>query len=136
MLSAFAPGKPPLSDRSAAWFRERSDVLFLSAITAAEVEAGIAKLRRRGVTSKAEALRGRFDGVLSVYADRVLPFDLAVARVAGELLDFAQHKGHCPGFADIAIAAIARSADLVLLTLNDRDFKPLGIETADPLAMT
>ena len=43
VLSAFAPGKPAVAARSAAWFNEHSDALFLSAITAAEIEAGISK---------------------------------------------------------------------------------------------
>lgn len=41
ILSAFAPGKPTIEPSLAGWFDERSDQLFLSAITAAEIEAGI-----------------------------------------------------------------------------------------------
>jgi len=54
VLSAFAPGKPAVAPAIAAWFDERTDALFLSAITAAEIEAGIAKLRRTGSGQRAD----------------------------------------------------------------------------------
>ena len=67
------------------------------------------------------------------YADRVLPFDLTAARIAGALSDAASAKGRHPGFADVAIAAIAKSRELVMLTLNLRHFDHLGVETLNPL---
>ena len=70
--------------------------------------------------------------MLSFYADRVLPFDLAAARIAGVLSDAALADGRHPGFADVAIAAIAKSRELVILTLNLRHFHPLGIDTLNP----
>jgi toxin FitB len=83
ILSAFAPGKPAVAPAMAAWFEERTDELFLSAITAAEIEAGITKLRQTGSRQRADELRDWFERMLSFYADRVLPFDLAAARIAG-----------------------------------------------------
>ena len=132
ILSAFAPGKPAVIPAVAAWFAERTDGLFLSAITAAEVEAGIAKLRRVGLRQRADELRDWFDRMLSFYADRVLPFDLGAARIAGALSDAAQADGRHPGFADVAIAAIAKSRELVVLTLNLRHFDPLGVDAHNP----
>jgi toxin FitB len=38
-----------------------------------------------------------------------LPFDLAAARIAGVLNDATLADGRHPGFADVAIAAIAKS---------------------------
>jgi predicted nucleic acid-binding protein len=38
-----------------------------------------------------------------------------------------------PAFADVALAAIARSRQLVILTLNLRHFDPLGVATLNPL---
>ena len=122
VLSAFAPGKPPVPPEMAAWFDKHTDELFLSAITAAEIEAGISKLRRTGSGRRADELHGWFELILSFYADRVLPFDLVAARVAGALGDAAHAGGRHPGFADVAIAAIAKSRMLVILTLNLRHF--------------
>lgn len=134
VLSAFAPGGHSIPPDAAAWFDDRTDELYLSAITAAEIEAGIAKLFRTGATRRAEALRMWFDRIVAVYADRVLSFDLAAARVAGALGDAAQATGRHPGFADVAIAAIAKAHELVVVTLNQRHFDPLGVEVFNPFA--
>lgn len=70
--------------------------------------------------------------MLSFYANRIPPFDLAAARVAGLLSDAAQAEGRHPGFADVAIAAIAKSRGLIILTFNLRHFDQLGVEVLDP----
>jgi predicted nucleic acid-binding protein len=62
----------------------------------------------------------------------VIAFDLAAARVAGALSDLARSKGIAPGFADIMLAATARSRDLTILTRNIRHFEPLGVQTVNP----
>ena len=129
VLSAFAPGRHTMPLEAAAWFDDRTEALYLSAITAAEIEAGIARLFRTGSVCRAGALRAWFDRILAVYADRVLSFDLTAARVAGAIGDAA---GRHPGFADVAIAAIAKARELVVVTLNRRHFEPLGVETVDP----
>jgi predicted nucleic acid-binding protein len=134
VLSAFAPGRQSIPPDAAAWFDDRTDELYLSAITAAEIEASIAKLFRTGATRRAETLRMWFDRIVAVYADRVLSFDLAAARVAGALGDAAQAMGRHPGFADVAIAAIAKAHELVVVTLNQRHFDPLGVEVFNPFA--
>ncbi len=100
-----------------------------------EVETGIARLRRAGATRRAEGLRSWFDRILQQYAERVLAFDLAAAHIAGALNDSAQAAGRHPGFADIAIAAIAQSRQLVILTLNLRHFAPLAVETLNPFEL-
>jgi predicted nucleic acid-binding protein len=101
VLSIFAPGKPTVEPNVAAWFEKRTDDLFLSAVMAAEIEGGISKLRRTGSSRRAEDLCVWFERMLSLYADHVLPFDLAAARIAGALNDLAQSHGCHPGFADV-----------------------------------
>lgn len=133
VLSAFAPGKPTLAPELAAWFRERADALYLSTISAMEIETGIAGLRRTGAARRAAALRAWFDRILQQYAERVLAFDLAAAQLAGALNDSAKAAGRHPGFADLSIAAIARSHQLTVLTINLRHFRPLGVEALNPL---
>jgi toxin FitB len=48
------------------------------------------------------------------------------------LAEAAQAPGRYPGFADIAIAAIAKSRDLVIVTLNLRHFELLGVGMLNP----
>jgi toxin FitB len=133
VLSAGAPSKVASTDLLA-WMDERSARLYLSAVTVAEVEDGVAKLRREGATRKAADLEAWLEALLHLYSRRILPFDLAVARVAGRLSDQARGQGQAPGFADIAIAATARHHGLTILTRNLRHFAPLGVDVIDPFS--
>ena len=109
-----------------------STELFLSVVTIAEIDEGIAKAQREGATRKSRDLSAWLETVLHLYAARILPFDLATARIAGVLSDRARGLGHAPGFADIMIAATAQSHGLTILTRNLRHFEPLGVPVHDP----
>ena len=112
-----------------------SDALFLSSVSIAEIQDGIAKARRVGETGKATALEAWLETLIHLYGDRVLPFDVNVARVAGNISDKARALGRPPGFADIIIAATATHHRLTLLTRNVKHFKPLGVALHDPFAV-
>ncbi len=131
MLSASAPTKAQMRLDLNDWLVRASARLFLSTITLAEIEKGIATARRIGATAKVDRLRLWLATVEHLYGDRLLPFDLAVARKAGPMLDEA--RGFGMGFADIAIAATAAAHGLILLTANERHFRPLGIAWLNPL---
>ena len=133
VLSALAPGRPPLSEEAIDWFEDKNEELFLSVVSVAEISSGIARLQRTGSTSRSERLQEWLSGVLSHYGSRVLPFDLAAADVAGRLTDASKAAGRYPGFPDIVIAAIARANDLIVLTANRRHFEPLGVGVLNPL---
>jgi hypothetical protein len=62
-----------------------------------------------------------------------LALDAPAARLAGQLSDAAMAKGCHPGFANVAIAALAQHAGLLLLNCNLKHFEPLGVACADPL---
>jgi predicted nucleic acid-binding protein len=109
-----------------------SDDLYLSAVTIAEIADGIAKIKREGAKRKAAGLSAWLRTVLHLYADRVLPFDSTTAEIAGALSDLARGRGHSPGFADIAIAAIARRHALTILSRNKRHFEPMDVTVVDP----
>jgi predicted nucleic acid-binding protein len=126
IISVRAPG------RIASWMHAHSAELFLSVVTIAEIESGIAKSAREGATRKAADLRDWLAALLHLYAERVLVFDIATAEHAGGLSDFARAKGQAPGFADIVIAATARRHGLTILSRNLRHFAPLGVPVIDP----
>lgn len=132
VISAFSPGRPLPSASVAARFVAETDNLYICAVTVSEIVAGIAKLRRSGAQARATRLDAWFDQIVNAYADRVLPFDLAAGRAAGELTDLALGRGHSPGFADTAIAAIAQTRGLTVLTRHLRHFEPLGVPAVDP----
>ncbi|UFS67410.1 PIN domain-containing protein [Paracoccus denitrificans] len=132
ILSAYAPTRRDAdAEALAAWMRAHSDRLYLSAITIAEIEAGIARAIRIGASAKAPALRRWLAAIEHFYASRILPFGIAEARQAGAILDRA--RAHDPGFEDIAIAATAAAHGLTVLTANERHFAPLGVPYANPL---
>jgi predicted nucleic acid-binding protein len=132
VLSVVAPGRSGPDAALAAWLRSHDDALHISAVTIAEIEQGIAKLRRAGGTDRAEALGRWLDALIDAAGERVLAFDARTARIAGALSDDATAAGRHPGFADVAIAATALAHDLRLLTRNGRHFAPLGVAFADP----
>jgi hypothetical protein len=61
----------------------------------AEIADGIAKARREGSRRKAAALAGWMATLLHLYGNRILPFDVAAARIAGTLYDRAMFRLRC-----------------------------------------
>ncbi len=131
VISALAPSKRQNVDELVGWLDKASAQIFLSVISAAEVKSGIAKAEREGATTKARRLTEWWESIEHLYAEKLLPFDLQCAHVAGQILDTA--RAHQPGFEDIAIAATAQVHDLTVLTRNLRHFEPLGVRVIDPL---
>ena len=134
VVSVLAPGREsfvptPLSE----WLQAHHKQLYLPCIAVAEMAQGIGKLRRAGGAERADRLDRWLDGLLSIYADRILPLDAQAARLAGDISDAAMAQGRHPGLADVAIAALAQNAGLLLLTCNLKHFEPLGVACADPM---
>ena len=132
ILSTGAPGRRERSPALAEWMDAHSDDLFLCVVTVAEICSGIARLRRTGAVARAARLDDWLELLLHLYGDRVLPFDIAAARLAGASMDRERAAGRSPGFADIAIAATAAGRNLTVLTRNLRHFRPLGIPAMNP----
>ena len=131
VISAVAPNRPA-SSALVEWMDAQSASLFLSVVTIAEVEDGIAKLRRERAMRRSRDLTQWLEALLHLYGDRVLTVDTLTARIAGQLSDRARGQGHAPGFADIIIAATARQHGLTILSRNARHFAPLGVPVLDP----
>jgi predicted nucleic acid-binding protein len=132
IVSADAPAKREVGPEAfATWVREHSERLYISTITIAEIEAGIARADRIGAAAKAEKLRRWLAALEHFYAERILSFGVNEAREAGAILDRA--RAHDPGFEDIAIAATAAVRGFTILTANERHFRPLGITFINPL---
>jgi toxin FitB len=116
------------------WLREQAgqDALFLSVVTVHEISKGIALLKNKGATAKAERLAIWLDTVKFDFNDRILSFDSATATVAGELEAAALSRGLAPGMADAMIAATARRNELTAVTRNVRHFRMFGIDVLSP----
>ena len=134
VVSVLAPGREDLVPTPlSAWLQAHHEQLFLPCIAVAEMAQGIGKLRRAGGAKRADQLDRWLDGLLAAYDDRILPLDALAARLAGQISDAAMAQGCHPGFPDVAIAALAQKAGLLLLTCNLKHFQPLGVACADPL---
>ena len=90
VLSAGVPGRRERSAALVEWMDTRSHALFLSAVTVAEISDGIAKLKRSGSASRAAGLGDWLELMLHLYGERVLPFDVPSAHLAGEPMDGAR----------------------------------------------
>lgn len=133
VISETAPSRPAGS-ALVKWMDAHSAALFLSAVTVAELEDGIAKLRREGARRKSANLAAWLETVLHLYGDRVLAFDAAIAPIAGAISDRARGLGQAPGLADIIIAATAQHHGLTILSRNLRHIEPLGVAVIDPFS--
>ena len=134
VISASTPTKMAASPELVAWVERNSDRLYLSVVTIAEIEDGIAKAEREEASWKATRLAQWLETVLHLYSARILVLDVRVAQLVGQLSDVARGRGQAPGFADLVIAATARSRGYVVLTRNLRHFTTLDVPAHDPFA--
>jgi len=127
-----APDRANVDPKLSQWLRDRQDRLYLSAITVAEIEMGVRKLRRSGAHARAGQLSLWLDQLTQEFDERVLAVDATVGRVAGALSEAAIAMGRHPGYADVLIGATARVHDLLLLTANTKHFDAIGVANAHP----
>jgi predicted nucleic acid-binding protein len=112
-----------------AWIKaQRSADLFLSVISIGEIERGIARQQPKN-PAFAEALGRWLDALIALYGDRILPFDLNVARRWGQLRAALGNDS-----ADLMIAATALEHGLAVVTRNLSDFAPTGVASIDPFS--
>jgi predicted nucleic acid-binding protein len=133
-LSLLAPQRPEPTKAFREWMQWQNRNLFMSTVSAAEVEQGIAKLRRSGAAARAAMLTEWFERVLEGFGPNAVPLDVAIARLAGAMADKSFSSGRPVGVADTMIAATAVSLGCVVLTRNLKHFLPLGVVAIDPLA--
>ena len=112
----------------ASWLQaQQASDLYLSVVTLAEVERGIAAQRRRNPPFARE-LASWLEQMLAWHADRILAVDAAIARRWGRLSGEAGHSN-----LDLLIAATALEHGLTVVTRNVRHFEPTGVPVLNPL---
>jgi predicted nucleic acid-binding protein len=130
VVSALARGRETFAPAALGeWLPAHHEVLFLPFIAIAEMAQGISKLRRAGGGERADRLDRWLDGLLAACGERILPLHAHAGWLASQISEAAMAQGCYPGFADVAIAALARHGDLLLLTCNVKHFQPLGRST-------
>ena len=106
------------------------ETLYLSAITVAELRAGIALMptgkRRDGLQENLEKR------LLPMFANRVLPFDMACTTAYAELLAKSRTAGLALETADAFIAAVAMAHGFSVATRDTSPFKAAGLNVINP----
>ena len=125
------PLRPAPDPRVIEWIDAQPlETLFLSAITVAELRAGVALLpagkRRSGLLQNLEKR------VLPLFAGRVLPFDLACTQAYAELMARARAAGLAVAATDGYIAAIAAANGFAVATRDTGAFEAAGAAVINP----
>ena len=103
--------------------------LFISSITILELETGVLLAERRDPTQGSILRAWLEDHVLTAFAGRVLPVDIAVARQCARL----QVPDPRPG-RDALIAATALAHGMRVVTRDVEDFERMGMAPLNPWA--
>ena len=111
------------------WFEtQRTADLFLSVVSIGDIERGIA--RQRGIDpSFAGALAEWLDRILTLYSERLVPFNLGAARHWGALSALIGNDS-----ADLMIAATALENGFTVVTRNVSDFERTGVPVLNPFS--
>ena len=101
--------------------------LFIGALTIGEIRKGIMLVTSRGDHTQAANLDAWLRGILTVFADRILPVDVAVADTWGQM-----HAIRNVPVVDGLLAATAIVHNLTLVTRNVSHVQGLGAELINP----
>ena len=125
--------KPVPDDAVRAWLDEQAaETLYLSSVTIAELLFGIGALP---AGKRKDRLTEALDGVMELFADRVLPFDIAAARRYADLAVKARAAGKGFPTPDGYIAAIAASRGFAVATRDTSAFDAAGVAVINPWNM-
>lgn len=119
--------RPDRHPTPARWLRaQRPNDIFISVVTLAEMERGLARQRRRD-PAFANDLSAWMEQTMASFADRIIGVDTPVARLWGRMSGDIGHFN-----VDLLIAATAKVHGLTVVTRNVRHFKPTGARLLNP----
>ncbi len=113
-----------------AWLNNQSaETLYLSSVTLAELLFGIGALPSG---KRKDMLAQTFDGMMGLFRDRVLPFDIDAARHYAELAVKAKVAGRGFPTPDGYIAAIAVSRGFIVASRDIAPYKAASVMVINP----
>jgi predicted nucleic acid-binding protein len=122
--------KPEPHPAVRAWLNgQATETLYLSTVTVAELLFGIGALP---VGRRKDLLAQTLDGLMRLFRDRVLPFDMDAARCYAELAVSAKTAGRGFPTPDGYIAAVASSRGFMVASRDTEPFKAANIRVINP----
>lgn len=122
--------KPQPNSSVQTWLNDQAiETLYLSSVTLAELMFGISALP---ASKRKEALEQAFNGLLSLFRDRILPFDIDAARHYAHLAVLAKNSGRGFPTPDGYIAAIAASRKFTVASRDTSPYEAAGIPIINP----
>lgn len=113
-----------------AWLdRQPRTSIWTTSITVLEVRFGLQTMPSGGRRS---ALIQSFKELLNQIDHRVVPFDVAAAEQAGDLMAFCHQKGRPVALRDAMIAGIVMAQHATLATRNTAQFEDISVPLIDP----
>jgi predicted nucleic acid-binding protein len=112
---------------------QSAESLYLSSVTIAELMFGIGALP---TGLRRDKLAAALDGVMELFADRILPFDTKAARCYADLALGARAAGKGFPTPDGYIAAIAAAHDFAVASRDKSAFTAAGLTVIDPWTAT
>ena len=122
--------RPSPNEAVRTWFDEQAaETLYLSSVTIAELMFEIGALPDG---KRKDRLTAALDGVMTLFTDRILPFDIVAARHYANLAVKARTAGRGFPTPDGYIASIAASQGFAVATRDTSAFNAAGLEVIDP----
>ena len=105
------------------------ETLFLSTVSLSEILLGIESLL---LGKRRKALAAALEHLLSLFHERILPFDVGAAEVYPRIVLRARHQGHPIAVGDAQIAAIAALRQFSVATRDEAPFRAAGLPVINP----
>jgi predicted nucleic acid-binding protein len=122
--------KPQSHPAVRAWLNgQAAETLYLSSVTVAELLFGIGALP---VGKRKDMLAQTLDGLMRLFRDRVLPFDLDAARCYADLAVTAKMSGRGFPIPDGYVAAIAASRGFIVASRDTGPYVAASVTVIDP----
>ncbi len=124
--------KPSPSASLLTWMAAQADDdLFISSVTVAEIRRGIVELPAGRRRQDLEAWFAGPSGPMSIFANRILPFNEGAALLWADFMAKGKLEGRPRSAFDMLIAATAIQSHCVIVTDNERDFA--GFDVFNPV---
>lgn len=113
-----------------AWLNNQpAETLYLSSVTVAELLFGIATMP---AGKRKNMLTETVEGLLDLFRDRVLPFDIEAAKHYADLAKLARTSGRGFPTPDGYIAAVAASRGFIVASRDTAPYAAAGVTVINP----